>query len=360
MSITSRTPRRAAPQRTGRAFGNLRTVVVAGAVTLLVASMSASCGTGTGRAAGPSKLSAPRGSVDARATPASMVLARTAAQAIRSGHMEVQAGGLDMSASFDGTDLVVRSTPGSSSTDPSARSAGVEMLVVGGQTYARIGDTYVRVPFGGTAITASAGTRVSDTVATVRHVLEQATVSEPGTPTTVDGVPVTRYRTTLPATKATDLVGGGGGLTSSLPDDTRTSRIAEFLVQHSTVTLVGDIEADGSLRRLEVTSSTDTSAYPDCALFKEVPVTTSIVLSGIDQPQGIEPPPADHVKDLTALDPTELLGEMAGALGSPADGSPGATGSIPEQLRGLADRLNGGGNAADPAGLDRLLQGCPG
>lgn len=335
-----------------------RTAAAVTALLLISGPGLAACrGSGTTVATGPSMTSPKRAGarpVDRTGGPVSAVLARTATQAIHSGHLDVDAGPVTMTGSFEGDDLSVTIGSGDTSGSGATQGPGLEMRLVGGKGFAHLGDAWISLPFGDTAVKASVGTRISDTVDAVRSALEKATVHEPGTPMTVDGLAVTRYRAGLTGTHAAELFTGTGGLSSKLPDDARGRRIADYVLQHATVTLVGDVDADGMLRRLEVSSTVDTAGYPDCLPLKVLPAGTSIVLSAIDRPQGITAPPPDQVKDITQVDPSELLGGILGGSG----GDP--TGRLPQGLRDLADRLGaGGGPGGAAAPLDRILDGCP-
>lgn len=264
---------------------------------------------------GPSVTSAERGTHDGAeaatpATPATAVLARTAQQPIRSGRVDVQAGPVTMATAFDGDDLRVRTTAEGHPSGTTSGSGGVELLLVGGQAYAQIGNDVVRVPFGSSALSSSAGTSISDTIGAVRNLLEKATVDDPGTPATVDGVAVTRYRAELTGTGVADLLDGTGAWRSKVPGDEATRRSVDDALNRARVSLVGDIDGEGMLRHLVITVTPDASASADCSLLRFLP-TTTITLSGIDQPQGITAPPADQVKDLTELDPTQLFDDFA-------------------------------------------------
>lgn len=309
--------------------------------------------------AGPSMTSAVREvtrTPDRTVSPASAVLARTAAQPIRSGRLDIDAGHVTLSGSFEGDDLSAHMSTGDSAGSGTAQGPGLEMRLVGGEGFAHLGDTWITVPFGATAVKASVGSRISDAVDAVRSALEKATVDEPGTPMTVDGVAVTRYRSELSGKQAAELFESSGGLSSKLPVGARGRSVADYALQHAKVTLVGDVDAAGMLRRLEVSTSLDTSAYPDCLPLTMVPATTSIVLSDIDRPQGITAPPRDQVKDLTQVAPQELLDGVLGQSGVDT------TNTLPQELRDLMDRLGTGDrNGGDvQAPLDRILDGCPG
>lgn len=275
--------------------------------------------------AGPS-VTSPRREVTRRPTPspASVVLARTAAQAIRSGRVEVHSGPMAMTARFDGEDVEVLAGASTGTDAAGQGSAGVEMLVVGGRAYARTGDTYLRVPFGAQALSSSLGTRITDTIAAIRRLLEKATVGDPGTPMTVDGIDVLRYRAELTGTGVADLLDGTGARRAAPPVDDATRRVVDDALGSAKVTLVGDIDGDGTLRRLEITVTPGTPGSPDCSLMRFLP-TTTVTLSGIDQPQGITAPPAEQVRDLAEVDPTEMLGAVARGLHAEGGSEPGAT-----------------------------------
>jgi len=315
-----------------------RTTAAAVTLVMLITGLGVSGCSEGGRdiTSGPSVTSAERGARDGAeattpataATPATAVLARTAQQPIRSGRVDVQAGPVTMATAFDGDDLRVRTTAEPDASGTITGSAAVEMLLVGGQAYARIGNDVVRVPFGSSALSSSVGTSISDTIGAVRNLLEKATVDDPGTPATVDGVAVTRYRAELTGTGVADLIDGTGAWRSKVPGDEATRRSIDDAMNRARVSLVGDIDGGGMLRHLVITVTPDTSASADCSLLRFLP-TTTITLSGIDQPQDITAPPADQVKDLTELDPAQLFDDFAKGFSIDGTTPPEPSASLP-------------------------------
>lgn len=347
----------------------IRRSAVAVGLALVALSSTVGCDVGGDTTATASMISPPRPGVRSTAPadapgPATAVLASASDQPIRSARIEMRSGPLEVIGSFEGDDADIRL--GSANPADTSGSAAVELLLVDGHAYARLGGSVVRVPFGSAALSASIRTRISEAVDTARSALRRSTVDQPGTPTVLDGRPVTRYRAEMTGPDAVAVLEGSGSRPPAIAEDSRAGRITEYLSAHSRVTLTGDLDEDRALRRLEISTSIDTSAFPDCALFAALPATGSIVLDDIDAPQGITAPPADQVKDLTELDPAALLGDLGGRLAGGEVTGPGAGStsgpSIQEHLRNLQDRLGAAAPATGDRGstLDGLLEGCPG
>ncbi|MBS1837558.1 MAG: hypothetical protein JST64_07655 [Actinobacteria bacterium] len=295
-----------------------RAAATAAAAVMITCVGITSCADGRSDVAAGPTLTSPTRSSERRTAPSAgavkVVLARAAQQPIRSGRVEIHAGRVEVAGAFDGDDMRIRSSATAAQSAPDTSPAGIEMLVVGGRVYAHTGDAYVRVPFGASALSASVGTSISDTVAAVRRLLEKATVDQPGTPTTVDGVEVTRYQAQLTGTGVADLLDGTGAWRSGIPGDESTRRSVDDALSRARVSLQGDVDASGMLRHLEITVTPDTTTG-DCSLLRLLP-TTTITLSGIDQPQSIAAPPPDQVKELTEIDPSRILGDIAAGFGA--------------------------------------------
>lgn len=170
------------------------------------------------------------------------VLARTSSQPIASGRLAITVGGHEVTVQFDGGDI--RAGLGGS---------GAEMLVVDGSPYLRNGERWITIPGIENLPVDTATFDASGMIDRIRGVLDSSSVTAPGEPMTVEGVEVTRYRTQLDGKEAVDLFSEAGTAAKLIDGDERGRRILEYGMDHTTVDLVGDVDADGMLRRLEIT-----------------------------------------------------------------------------------------------------------
>lgn len=320
--------------------------MVLGAAAVAATGLAA-CGPGDG-IAGPSATSdtrAPGVVTDKGPAPATetAVLARAASQPIESGMLEITASDHHAQVRFDGDDLhVAVGDPASAASGATPTGFAAEFLLVDGTAYLRAGERWITIPGlehlpvgGATAVDASG------TIDRIRGVLDRSAVTAPGEPATVYGIDVTRYRAQLTGREAVDLLSEAGTAAKLLDGDERGRRILGYGLDHTTVDMVGDVDADGRLRRLEITSHVDNASYPDCSPLSMATSDVKVVLSGIGTPQDITAPPAESVGRLSDLDPTELLGGLAERLGEWTDrDDPGPLGSL-------------------PTSLDELYAGCP-
>lgn len=324
-------------------------VLAIGIAALSLVGLTSCAVDGGSGATAPSLTSPSRSAVGDEAPPADAdavsVLARTSSQPIASGRLAITVGGHEVTVQFDGGDI--RAGLGGS---------GAEMLVVDGSPYLRNGERWITIPGIENLPVDTATFDASGMIDRIRGVLDSSSVTAPGEPMTVEGVEVTRYRTQLDGKEAVDLFSEAGTAAKLIDGDERGRRILEYGMDHTTVDLVGDVDADGMLRRLEITSRVDGSAYPDCALLTTTGEMT-VVLSDIDRPQDIAAPPAESVDSLMDLDPSQLLDGLADQLGGGSADSPGASpvdgtnplGSLPDAFGDLAGRMGSGD----------LYTGCP-
>lgn len=318
-----------------------RRILITTATVLLLGSPGlAACSGDDTLVAGPSLTSDERAAVapaatDAVATPAA--LAAAAADPVTSGRIQMRSGVVDVDVRFDGDDLSM------TTSEP----AGMETLLVDGDAYVKIGDRYTRLPFGGLLGEMGEAPWSTTLDATLDALRTAATEGEP-VRTSVDGIEVDRYHVTLSGTDAAELLPGvDGSMTEGLGGD-RIGRILGYASDHTTVDITADVDDGGRLHRVELTADADTSAYPDCSLYRMAPTHMTVAITEIGRPQGIQAPAPDQVADLTELDPMDVLGEIVGEGSSPA--------ALEDRMGDVLDEI---GPFDEQGSLDGLYEGCP-
>ncbi len=317
-----------------------RILITTAAVLLLGSPVVAACSGDDTLVAGPSLTSDERAAAtpaapDSMATPAA--LAAAAADPVTSGRIQMRSGVVDVDVRFDGDDLSV------TTSEP----AGTETLLVDGDAYVKLGDRYTHLPFGGLLGELEDAPWSTTLDATLDALRTAATEGEP-VRTSVDGIDVDRYHVTLSGTGATELLPGvDGSMTEELGAD-RIGRILRYATDHTSVDITADVDDGGRLHRVEVTADADTSAYPDCSLYRMTPADMTVVITEIGRPQAIQAPAPDEVADLTELDPTELLDEIVGDATSPAE--------LEDRLGDVLDQM---GPFGEQGPIDGLYDGCP-
>ena len=317
-----------------------RGILVTTATVLLLGSpVVAACSGDDTLVAGPSLTSDERAATsaapDAVATPAA--LAAAAADPVTSGRIQMRSGVVDVDVRFDGDDLSM------TTSEP----AETEILLVDGDAYVKLGDRYTRLPFGGLLGEMEEAPWSTTLDATLDALRTAATEGEP-VRTSVDGIDVDRYHVTLSGTEATELLPGVDGSTTDELGADRIGRILRYATDHTSVDITADVDDGGRLHRVELTADADTSAYPDCSLYRMTPTDMTVVITEIGRPQHIQAPAPDEVADLTELDPTELLDEIVGEGTSPAE--------LEDRLGDVLDQM---GPFDEQGSFDGLYEGCP-
>jgi hypothetical protein len=251
-----------------------------------------------------------------------------AAEEIRSARIEMTDTTGTTVMRVDGDDVAVETVR--TQDDGAPFPGDYRSITVGGTTYTTMGsDRYVEFPEqtdGDDLSIGSFNDFAIGMVETIDELLRSSVVGQPGERTTIDGEDVTRYGATVDAKSAFQALddamqGSLGG--SATPDDGETSRsdrIDDYAMDHMTVDLVGDVDDDGNLRRLTMTTSADLSEFPDCERFDPEPTEATFTVTEINEPQHIEAPPADQVQSIDEY--TDELANGGGFFGEPDPDAP--------------------------------------
>lgn len=158
-------------------------------------------------------------------------------------------------------------------------------------------------------------------------VMRDLVVESPAEEVELDGRTLLRQEVTLEGEQAAAALESMDMSTTSYDESLRGKAVSDYVDEHTRLSIVADLDQAGALVQATLQSTSDLDEFPDCEPMQWNQGEWTLVLGSLNEPQQIEPPPAELVDEYELPDLEEMMSELpediAGELPDEfADGSP--------------------------------------